>query len=145
MTANILLNHDDIIHAWVFALERSGCRPFKEGPGWRASCPGAAHENGNRKNPALSIRRGDGGRVLARCHAGCTFEDIRHSLGMDGVSRAQSVERVESWNYAVRGELVLTVHRRDLEDGGKDIWRSPKGAKPPAAGWPLYQLEHDSN
>ena len=129
------------VHAWVAELKRNGCRPVTEDEGWRASCPGPNHKNGNRKSPALSIRQGDGGLVLVTCHAGCTFEDIRHSLGMDGTPPVQSAGPVESWNYVdMRGELVLTVHRCDQERGGKKIWRSPKRAKPPAEGWPLYQL-----
>ena len=131
----------DDVQIWAAALKAAGCRPRPEGAGFRASCPGPRHKNGNRNNPALSIRQGDGGRVLVTCFAGCTFEDIRHSLGMDGAPPAGSVGLVESWNYVdMGGELTLTVHRRDRSGGGKEIWRSPKGAKPPAEGWPLYQL-----
>ena len=135
-----ILAQEDDVHRWTAALKRAGCRPVQEGDGWRASCPGAAHENGNRKNPALAVHPGDDGKVLVKCHAGCTFDEIRHALSMDSPPPAKSF-LVESWNYVdLRGELLLTVHRRDQVRGGKDIWRSPKGAKPPASGWPLYQV-----
>ena len=145
MTANTNPSHDDV-HKWTAALKRAGCRPVSEGDGWRASCPGPNHKNGNRRNPALAVAMGDGGRVLVKCHVGCTFDEVRRALGMDatavarpGPARSDAV--VESWNYVdLAGELLLTVHRRDEEKGGKEIWRSPKGAKPPHGGWPLYRL-----
>jgi hypothetical protein len=38
----------------------------KAGSGWAARCP--AHDD---REPSLSIRDGDNGKVLIRCHAGC--------------------------------------------------------------------------
>ncbi len=38
----------------------------KAGGGWMARCP--AHAD---REPSLSIRDGDGNKVLVRCHAGC--------------------------------------------------------------------------
>lgn len=49
----------------------------KSGAGWQALC--AAH---NDKYPSLSIDEVDG-KVLLYCHAGCTFEDIVGSLGLE--------------------------------------------------------------
>ena len=82
---------EDDVDRWAAALKRAGCRPVMDGTGWRASCPGAAHENGNRKNPALAVHPGDDGKVLVKCHAGCTFDEIRHALGMDSPPPAKSV------------------------------------------------------
>lgn len=48
-----------------------------DGNGWRARCP--AHDD---RNPSLSIAYGEGGRILLKCHAGCTFEQITGALGM---------------------------------------------------------------
>ena len=129
------------MHEWVQALKSHGCQPRPEGAGFRARCPGQHHNHGNKRNPALSIKPGRDVPVLVTCHAGCSFDDIRHALGMGGAQPALPVELVESWNYVdMVGELVLTVHRRDRAGGRKEIWRSPKGAKPPPGGWPLYQL-----
>lgn len=51
----------------------SGVR--RSGNGWVARCP--AH---NDRNPSLSIRVTPEGRVLMKCFAGCSFEDIRRAI-----------------------------------------------------------------
>jgi hypothetical protein len=38
----------------------------RAGAGWMARCP--AHDD---REPSLSIRQGEEGKVLVRCHAGC--------------------------------------------------------------------------
>jgi hypothetical protein len=43
--------------------------------GYTARCP--AHDD---RNPSLSIREIEDGRVLFHCFAGCTFDAIRHAL-----------------------------------------------------------------
>lgn len=47
------------------------------GGGWVARCP--AHGD---DNPSLSIAKGEDGRVLVHCHAGCTAEEVVTSLGL---------------------------------------------------------------
>lgn len=49
----------------------------KSGKGWVARCP--AHED---KTPSLAVGESDQGKVLLKCHAGCTFEAITGALGM---------------------------------------------------------------
>jgi hypothetical protein len=44
--------------------------------GWSSICP--AHDD---KSPSLSIALGDDGRVLLKCHAGCSVEEIVHAIG----------------------------------------------------------------
>ena len=138
--------HQDIpdINAWLAALRASGHTPKPEGEGWRCSCPGPKHDNGNRKNPALSIAEGKDGTVLVTCHAGCTFDEIRSAIMPTPERRYHRTEPSrdeESWRYAdATGATVLTVHRRDLPGRAKDVWRSPKGAKPPRHGWPMLDL-----
>ena len=63
---------------WVSALGRAGCHPRKSGDGWSARCP--SHDD---KHPSLSFCEGDKREVVAHCHAGCRFEDIRDALGLD--------------------------------------------------------------
>ena len=60
----------------------------RAGHGWLAMCP--AHPN--RHTPALSISDGRGGRLLLKCHAGCTFRDIRAALAAKGLLEAD-----EAW------------------------------------------------
>ena len=132
----------DDVQTWVAALKAAGCRPRPEGAGFRASCPGPNHANGNRRSPVLSITTGTDGRVLAKCHVGCTFEEIRDALPRNErrYQRGPAPE-TESWDYVdAAGATLLTVHRRDRPGKAKDIWRSPKSAKPPRHGWPLSQL-----
>jgi DNA primase len=38
---------------------------------WTARCP--AHDD---KNPSLSVSVSPDGKILAHCHAGCSFKDI---------------------------------------------------------------------
>jgi len=49
----------------------------RSGAGWMARCP--AHED---RNPSLSIFRGEDGRALLHCHAGCKTKDIVAALGL---------------------------------------------------------------
>lgn len=44
---------------------------------WQAKCP--AHED---TTPSLSIKRGEDGRALLHCHAGCSVERICAQLGI---------------------------------------------------------------
>ncbi len=46
-------------------------------PKWISLCP--AHDD---HNPSLSIKRGDDGRTLLHCHAGCSLDAITQALGL---------------------------------------------------------------
>ena len=155
------------ISEWIEALRTRGCKPKREGNGWRASCPTNVHEGGNRKNPALHIEEANGGKVLATCHAGCKFEDVRAALGLDSrpsngttwtprkrersaptpasASRKSTPRAVpdEQYEYTdADGKVLVTVCRLDARDGEpKQIWREPRGVKKPPNGYPLYRLD----
>jgi len=58
-------------------LRNRGIEPRQSGSGWSCRCP--AHDD---RSPSLSINRGDDGRVLVHCHAGCRFTDITTALGL---------------------------------------------------------------
>lgn len=47
------------------------------GEGHKARCP--AHED---RQPSLSISRGSDGRVLLKCHTGCSFEAVVEKMGL---------------------------------------------------------------
>lgn len=51
-----------------------------KGPRWRAICP--AHESKHRTR-TLAVYEADDGRVLIKCHAGCTIEAITGAVGVD--------------------------------------------------------------
>lgn len=59
-------------------LERlDGVKEAKPGQQWEARCP--AHED---RHASLSVGQGEKGAVVT-CHAGCTSEEIVHSLGLE--------------------------------------------------------------
>ncbi len=49
----------------------------RSGRGYIALCP--AHED---KNPSLSVSAGEDGRILLKCHAGCSAEAVTEALGL---------------------------------------------------------------
>ena len=49
----------------------------KNGHGWKARCP--AHDD---RSPSLSVSEGRDGRVLLKCFAGCSAEDVLAALGL---------------------------------------------------------------
>src|SRR5689334_6956484 len=49
------------------------------GSGYTARCPVSRHGD---RQPSLSIGEGEDGRVLLKCHAGCTFEEIVTALNL---------------------------------------------------------------
>ena len=44
---------------------------------WTARCP--AHDD---RKPSLSISEGEDGRILLKCHAGCSTEQIVGAIGL---------------------------------------------------------------
>jgi putative DNA primase/helicase len=52
----------------------------KAGGGWIARCP--THDD---RDPSLSIRDADGGKVLVRCHAGCDQQKVIAALKARGI------------------------------------------------------------
>ena len=64
---------------WYDRLDKAGCNPQRRGDQIRALCP--SHKD---TNPSLSVTRGKVVPVIAKCHAGCTFERIRRDLGFIG-------------------------------------------------------------
>ena len=72
-------NSSDCLGRILDALEHAGCKPKRlPSRGWQARCP--AHDD---HEPSLSIAEGDDGRVLLKCHAGCTPEAIVAALGLE--------------------------------------------------------------
>ncbi|MGE3809059.1 MAG: AAA family ATPase [Gemmataceae bacterium] len=123
----------------------------KSGAGWSACCP--AHDD---RQPSLSIAEGEDGRVLLKCHAGCSLEAICEAMGLEptdlfvaststvlpagrekqeyrgqangqeGNGKPQIVATYDYWDE--RGELLFQVVRYDPKDFRQ---RRPK----PGGGW----------
>ena len=64
---------------------------------WRASCP--AHED---KNPSLSIREMDDGRVLLHCFAGCGAVEVLNAIGLDFA---------DLFPQAIKGDYIRKIPR----------------------------------
>jgi hypothetical protein len=108
--------------------------------GFEALCP--AHAD---KRPSLSVNKGDDGKVLLCCHAGCTTEAVVRNLGMkmsdlfadanDGISHAKAKGMlVEIYDYTDEaGILLFQTLRYDPKDFNQ---RRPDGK----GGW-IWSLQ----
>ncbi|HHY37669.1 MAG TPA: hypothetical protein GX507_01915, partial [Clostridia bacterium] len=88
------------------------------GTGWTAKCP--AHDD--EKN-SLSIAEGQDGRILLKCHAGCSVEAVIEALGLrlaDLFPKAYSSSSrkiVATYDYTnPDGELVFQTVRFEPKD-----------------------------
>ena len=144
------------LDVWLAALRIHGGQPTRSGSGYKARCP--AHED---RNPSLSLTVGDTGRVVAFCHSGCSFDEIRDALGVGGAEMAiapapppvaprtptplPTGPNVTIYPYVdAEGADQFAVVRRDTAKG-KSIsqWR-PQGdgwiPSGPGSNRPLYRL-----
>jgi putative DNA primase/helicase len=91
----------------------------RSGTGWIARCP--AHED---KAPSLSLRVTETGRLLAYCHAGCTFDEIRQALGLGGERFISSKIRNN------RSSNEPTPEQIEAQKKAFRIWTSARPANP---------------
>lgn len=101
----------------------------KSGEGWAAYCP--AHDD--TKGKSLTVSEAEDGRVLAFCHAGCSFHEVLAAIGMEPKDsfpkpvRGQGTKR----EYHVRdhtGRVTAIHHREDLGKKDKKVfWTTPDG------------------
>ena len=88
------------------------------GSGYQASCP--AHQD---DKPSLSVAQGNG-RLLLKCHAGCSFESVRDALGLTNEDL-----RSDGRPKALRATVLATYDYRD--EGGTLLYQvvrfQPKG------------------
>lgn len=68
---------ESAIERFLGALRGRGFTPRSTSSGWTCQCP--AHED---THPSLSISVGGDGRVLLKCHTGCTHEQIAGAVGL---------------------------------------------------------------
>lgn len=128
-------------------LRAAGHDPKQTRTGWSCRCP--AHDD---RGPSLSIGKGDDGRVLLTCHAGCPFDSIVAALGLEkrdtfaenGQTRhrppaaAKPTTTFSTWEAAVRsiagrrGQPAGTWHYHDADGthvGTVVRWPKPGGGK----------------
>lgn len=123
---------------FIERLKERGCDPKCNGQSWQARCP--AHDD---DRPSLSVKAGDDGKVLFRCHAGCGFADVLEALKLEprdlfpgnGKARGKAVvparRIVAEYDYTdERGGLLFQVVRLEPktfrmgrpDDAGRWIW-----------------------
>lgn len=90
-------------------------RPRRCAGGWVARCP--AHDD---HDPSLSIREGDNGKVLLKCHRGCDYARIRAALG-----EAPALRKSQSPTSALRAPAD---EKRRIEWARK-LWREASEAR----------------
>jgi hypothetical protein len=118
-----------------------------------AKCP--AHEDAQ---ASLSWTLGDEGRVLVKCFAGCSAEDIVAALGHEmhdlfeprEHAQATEVRKTEYEARTVADDLVAIHQRVDMSDGTKRIsWHRPDGTAglngTPVNELPLWGTERAPN
>lgn len=108
----------------------------RSGSGYKACCP--AHSD---RNPSLSIKEGDDGRILLHCFAGCKVEEVVEAIGLTMAdlipaelrrSKANSNHKDPNAYYDYHdadGKLLFQVVRKPSKpNGNKDfIQRQPDG------------------
>jgi putative DNA primase/helicase len=118
------------ITAQELAARLNGC---SSGSAWTARCPG--HDDAH---ASLAIAEGKDGRVLLKCHAGCTTTKVATALGLTlrdlmGESRRQSHPQrpkiIATYDYEdEQDELLYQAVRYEPKDfrqrrpAGKDKW-----------------------
>lgn len=79
--------------------------------GWSARCP--AHDD---KRSSLSVSEGDGGKVLIKCHAGCSYESVIDALGL-ATNSAKGKKIAAEYTYQdEKGKTLYQVVRSEPKD-----------------------------
>jgi len=96
----------------------------KAGSGWIARCP--THDD---REPSLSIRAADGGKVLVRCHAGCDQQQVIAALRSPGLWSNLGPRR-----YTASAVRTVTTSKPDRDDAKRSpaalaIWQSAMPAQ----------------
>lgn len=76
-TNEFITNHERPLDRFLDSIISNGGTVKGSGAQRMCTCP--AHDD---HSPSLSVREGDDGRVLLKCHAGCTTESILQTLGL---------------------------------------------------------------
>jgi hypothetical protein len=96
----------------------------KAGSGWMACCP--AHDD---STPSLSLRDGNDGKVLVRCHAGCDQDTVISLLRVSGLWPSNGIQRLKLTSHPALSDRTEPGH----EDGKRSesalkLWQSARSA-----------------
>ncbi len=104
--------HHDPVQRILDALKAAGRKVRGTGRD-RYECQCPAHDD---RQASLSLSRGDDGKVLLHCHAGCTFNAVVGALGL-----AKSDLQPGGNSRSDRGEIVATYEYHD--EGGELLYQ----------------------
>jgi putative DNA primase/helicase len=96
----------------------------KAGGGWMAHCP--AHDD---REPSLTIRDADNGKVLVRCHAGCDQRQVIAALRSRGVWETKGRHEGRSLRKDVRLLAASDPDTLQRTEAALAIWRASQAAK----------------
>jgi putative DNA primase/helicase len=92
--------------------------------GWLISCPVAGHGKGfGDRSPSLSISDTPDGRFLAKCHAGCSFEDVIAALEERGLLS-------DEWRDAQPPSTARAPRVHEPSPDALELWHKGLPAKP---------------
>ena len=110
----------------------------QQGKDWLCCCP--AHDD---KNPSLSLRDGDDGKLIVHCYTGCSFQEVFKALDRRGINynRGRSSQRKvvpfrssgASGIYEVGGKirkLPITARYDYCTEDGEYLYSKYKLVKP---------------
>lgn len=96
---------------------------------WWASCPCSDHGKGRGdRSPSLHITEGDEGKILMRCAAGCSNEDVLNSIGLGMADlflkngQQRPIETTKQRKEKEHAETVLAVAEADRKSGKDGSW-----------------------
>jgi hypothetical protein len=89
----------------------------RAGSGYLVTCPN--HED---DTASLSLGRGEDGRILAHCHAGCAVEDVASRLGLKVADFFVDTSRETVTVFKPRARIVETYPYRD--EGGAVLYET---------------------
>lgn len=96
-------------------LVEAGIPVHKSGSGYSCRCP--AHDD---RNASLALHRGEDGRALVKCHAGCTYSEVMACLGLD--------ERAGFSDEGQVSTVARTPINRTPDEGITALWRRAEGS-----------------
>lgn len=115
-------------------------RPRRSGRGWLVLCPDHAD-----RNPSLSVCDGENGRILLKCHAGCSYEAIRGALTDLGLWAGSTTlpKPPETFRPVNRMDILNAIYEgtRPFEPGGVCV-RYLAGREILLTEWPRDLREH---
>lgn len=94
----------------------------RSGHGWQSPCP--AHDD---QRPSLSIGEGDNGRVLLRCHAGCTAQAIAQAIDLR-MSDLMPLDNSGEWGHKRRVDASKRVGEAKPHRQPRASWATPAEA-----------------